>query len=299
MSVRFLVGDEPYWIDSEIKKVTDAVAMPEMNLLRSDKLSEEVFSFLSAMPFMAERKAAVVTVADLSECDSPLLNGFECPEESDLVMRARAYDARKTFYKSLAKKGVITVCSKAALGKKLDSFVLKKAGERGLAFSEEAFRELLFLENYADAEEVTCYSIIADLDSLAAVTDGKPSVEDVRRIVDGHHKGNAFVVAGMIAAGNVKGLIEQADALKGQEIGSLAALLREYRISYKACHFRLSEIGVTRKTLDIGEEEALEGVRILTEALQATKSDSPSGAILQETYLRLLAMHKTKKESAV
>lgn len=293
MGVMFYVGDEPYWIDSEIRKATEGIGFPEMNLLKTDRLNEDVLSFLTVMPFMAARKVAVVTVEDLSACDGPLLKGFHCPGESDLIIRARNYDTRKAFFTELKKSGCITVCSKAALGKKLDGFVAKKATERGMRFTEEAFQELLYLENYPDAEEVTCYSILSDLDSIAAVSDEEVTPEIVRRMVPSHLKGNAFVVAGMIVSGNVAGLKAQAEMLKGQEILSLAALLREYRIAYKACFHRLTEIGVTRKTLELSRNEAVGGIKILTEALRSVKSDSPKSQILQDSYLRLVWLHQS------
>ena len=300
MSLKFIVGDEPYWVDSEMKKATSGIDCPEMDLITGDKVNDSVFDFLNSTSFLSERRVAVITVTNLSEADVPLLRGYRFINGNDLVIRARNCDRRSSFFKEMSKEGCVKSCFKSDVSKKLDAFVAKKAAEKGLTLTQEAMRELLFLENYQDAPEVTCYTILADLSSLAEVSDGdEVTPEFVRRIVPSHLKGNAFVVAGMVASGNVKGVLEQAEALKGQEIPSLAALLREYRIAYKASYFKLSEIGVTRRMLDLSREEAAEGIRILTEALRATKSDSPSGAILQETYLRLLAMHKNIKESAV
>ena len=297
--LKIIVGNEPYWVDSEIRKCISGIECPEMDLLKGDRLTDAVFEFLGMTSYLSSKKAAVITVADLSDADVPALKDLVMAEGNDLIIRARTYDQRKTFFKEMSKKGCVIACTKSACGKKLETFISKKAAEHGLTISPEAMRELLFLENYQDAEEVTCYTILSDICSLAEVSDGTVTPEVVRRIVPSHIKGNAFVVAGMIGNGNVRGVMEQAEALKGQEIASLAALLREYRISYKASFNRLSEIGVARRTLELSRDEAANGIRILTEALRAAKSDSPKASILEETYLRLLSMHKEFKESAV
>lgn len=293
--IKFFLGDEPYWIDSEIKKATEGIQFPDMNLMKADRLDDGVFRFLEAFPFMDAVKAAVVTLADLSEADKPELRAFDCPECATLVVRCREYDARKTFFKELKKNGLVTLCTKQALGRRLEGFILQKAGAMGVRFETEAFQEFLFRENYQDADEVNCYSLLSDLDSLAAVSeDGVITTDAVKRLVDAHVKGNPFVVAALIKSGNVKGLLEQAQGLSGQEIPSLAALLREYRIAWKSSMHKLGEIGVQRNALEIGREEAAEGIRILTAALRSMKSDAPKGTILEETYLKLAAAMKKK-----
>lgn len=287
MSIQYVMGDEPYWVDSEIRKAVEGVN-PEIDLLKADQLNEEVLQFLNSFSFIGVRRAAIVTVGDLSEADKPILKGFRCPADAELVIRARAFDQRKTFFKEIKKAGLVTLCTKAALGRKLDAFLMKKAQELGIQFAEGAFSEFLFLENYQDAEEVNCYSLIEDLRSLAGASeDGMVDEELVKRLIPSHHQGNPFVVASMIQSGNVKGLLEQAQSLSGQEIPSLAALLREYRIAWKLGYFKLAEIGVARNTLEISREEAADGIRILTRALRSMKSDAPKGSVLAETYLQL------------
>ena len=285
--IRILIGDEPYWIHCEIQKMIHQIENPEVNLMRGDKLTEAVYTFLNSFAFLPGKKAAVITLSDLSEADTPDFASFQCPEENILIIRAYEYDAKKTFYKEMKKKGYITLCSKSTVGKKLESFIRKKAEEKGVTFTDDAFKELLMRENYLEAEEVTCYSILADLDSLAAVSEGSVTTELVERIVEEHYKGNPFVVAEMISTGNIRGLLEQAHCLSGQEIPALAALLREYRIAWKSCFFKLKDIGVTRKSLSLDRVEAQKGIRIITEALRRMKSDAPKESLLAETYLSL------------
>lgn len=293
MAVKILIGDEPYWIDSEINKVTEGIECPEMDLVKGDRLDKSVFEFLSTYSFLAGKKAAVITVANLSDADRPELRSFCCPQDSDLIIRARAYDRSKTFYKEMKKAGILFECTKSALGKKLDAFIVTKAKALGVTFGEGALQEFLFRENYQDAEEVNCHSMLSDLSSLAAVAEGGIIRKgDVERLVELHVKGDPFKVSAMIKSGNVGGLLEQAQSLAGQELPALAALLREYRIAYKASFNRLGDVGVSYKSLDLTREDAAEGVRRITEALRAVKSDSPKGSILAETYLALAAAYK-------
>lgn len=289
MKFTCVVGDEPYLVDKAVQEEMKGVECPDFNLLRCEIFGNDVIDFLQAIPLFGEKRLAYLVVSDLSEAETLLT---ECvtslPDHASILVVARNYDARKAFTKALEKKGQLKVCSKAQVIDRLVPIVQKMAADIGLDMVVEVMDEFLTREGYSTCGEVTLLTIQSDLRSLYEVFGEKPTKKQVASYIERHDVGNAFLVADMILRNDVVGLRYQANSLKGQEIPALCALLREYRLSYKAHYLSNKEMGVYRSPHKLTKDCALSGIQLITNTIMQLKTGAiPKSSALLSTFLRL------------
>lgn len=289
MSVIFIGGDEPYLVDAKRKSLLGDLQMPELNLLTTEILDEAVLDHLNTYPVIDDKRVAVVTVEKLADADNDILK--ECMGISDalLLVIFKSYDGRNTFYKELKKSGVLFLCNKQEAAKSLSSFLLKRAEKIGVIFQDCVLQEFLQRMDYMENDGVNIYTIIGYLESMAALGSTITS-ESVEAAVPAYQSENVFGIVDLILSKDLPGLRTQAVLLKKDAIGTLSALLREYRISYKAQYFPLSEIGISSYRLKGCTKEALiNGITLITEQIQAIKNGTISEElVLEDTFLRLV-----------
>ena len=290
--IYFIGGSEPYLVDCQKISLIGKFSVRELNYMESTSFTEEVFQFLHMYPIGDDRKVVYITVGNLSEMDTPLFREYQKNPSvfGRLVIRFLAYDARRTFYKELKKEGLLQLFDKESATLKLSEFIEKRAAKKGVSFSDkEALALFLERENYANREDITLYNLMGDLNNLIAL--GNPiTQENICLVVPDNVKDNVFGIAGQIVKRDIFGLRTQAALCKGNEIATLSALLREYRIAYKAFYFPLSDIGATRNVLRGMDKEVLvNGIHVLTDAIDAVKSGGvPLSIVLEQTFMKLV-----------
>ncbi len=288
--ISILCGNEPYLIDCQKLSLIGKLALPELNLMETSSIQEDVFLFLRTIPITDRRKVVFVDLDNLSELDCPLFHAYKKKPSPHgcLIVRARNYDARKVLYKELKKEGYIQVLDKDMVA--LSEFIQKRLVKKGASFDCSKTLELFMEhENYANREDITLYNILSDLNNLISL--GNPiTAEMVKSVVPLHEKDNMFGLAKLIQKKDIAGLRNQAELLRGAEIGTLGALLREYRIAYKAHFCSLQQIGVNRNMFPSMERDALvSSIMLITNNIDAAKKGKiPMSIVLEHTFLQLI-----------
>ena len=291
MSVVLIGGDEPYLVDVKRKSLIGKMQMPELNLLSTELLDETVLDHLTTCPVMDEQRLAVVTVEKLADADNEFFK--ECLDAVNglLIVLFRSYDGRSAFFKQVQKDGLLHLCTKQEAAPSLGQFLLKRAAKSGVSFQEGAIAELLRRVDYLENDSVNIYTLLGYLESLKALNTSI-TVEDVKTIVSEHAREQVFGIVDMIQNKNLHGLTQQAQLLKDNAIGTLSALLREYRIAYKAQYFPLKDIGVSNIRLKgCSKDYLMQGIELITVQVASLKRGSlPPEMVMMDTFLRLIHM---------
>ena len=289
MSVVFIGGDEPYWVDTKKQALIGTLQMPELNLLLTESLDPSVVDHLNTYPVIDDKRVAVVTVDKLTDASNDSLK--ECMENENglLVVIFKSYDGRNSFYKELKKEGRLLLCNKQDAAPSLPSFLVKRAAKIGSCFEENALQEFLQRMSYVENEGINIYTVIGYLESMAALNPNI-TVENVRAIVPAYQSEKIFGIVDMLLAKDLSGLRTQATLLKKDAIGTLSALLREYRIAYKTHYFPYKDIGISSCRLKkCSKESLMKGILLITEQIAAIKTGTISeDLILEDTFYRLL-----------
>lgn len=294
--IHFIGGSEPYLVDCQKLKLVGTLDLPELNYMEAESFDERVVTFLSCVPVADTRKVAYITVDTLSACDTSLFHTFRdrCPKYAELIVRFRSHDGHTSFYKQLEKDGLLTLFDKESALNGLSEFVSKRAVKMGGTFLPGALEEFLRRENYSGKEEITIYNIVSDLKNLISLNP-QISVDNVRSMISEHDKDNVFAIAKMIRNGDVAGLRKQAALLRGSEIGALSALLREYRLAYKASFYPLKDIGVNNIVFSgMDREQLCNGIDLIVDTIDALKRGGvPSSVALDSVFLQLCKKQTT------
>lgn len=288
--VKVISGNEPYMVDYNTKTTIGAFELPELNFHSFDGYDESVTSFLSSPAFGDERRVALVKVANLKEVDTPSFNSFIASGSNNLlVIQAKDYDARTSFYRKLRGDGMVELCNKDDYEDMLPRFIHSKASQFGAVFEDGVVEDMLQRCSYVDNEEVTI-SVIAGYVEGMAVLSKHITMETMRSMVPSYEKENRFALAKMIMDRNVPELRKQALLLQGEEIACLSALLREYRIAYKAKYFPYKEIGVSSSILSREDKSyIMRSIDILTDTIRGIKKGTVCmSTCLLSTFIKLI-----------
>lgn len=290
--IYFIGGSEPYLVDCQKISLTGKLSVKELNYMEADAFTENVYQFLYTYPMGDDRKVAYISVAELSDMNVPLFKEYRnAPSEFGvLIVRFRALDARTKFFHSLKNEGLLHLFDKESATLKLSEFIERRVAKKGAAFSNRKALDLFISrENYANRKDITLYNIVSDLNNLIALSN-TITEEMIVSVVPDNLKDNVFGIASQIIRKDINGLRSQALLCRGNEIGTLSALLREYRISYKALYFPLKDIGASKNIFkELSKEQLIAGINIITDAVDAFKAKSmPESVILEHTFLKLI-----------
>ena len=299
MAVHILYGNEPYLIDYNKRKLSEGISMPGMNISTFDELNQDVADFLTSYPVFDDRKVAIVHISDVKELgknaifDSYLKAPFA---DTELVIIAKECDKRSKTYKTVHAQKLIVLCDKVTEPKVLEKILLKEVSKAGGRITPDAYKLMLELINYEEHEEVSIYNIISDIHKLVSYN-SDITVDSVKLLIKENPVDNVFAIAKLIISGNTKALKQQAALLSDNQIGTLAALLREYRIAWKSKFFPADMIGVKFITLANTDTETLfEGMKIINSAIDGLKNGSlPEKESLFYTFMKLINLHKPLK----
>lgn len=288
MSIVLIGGDEPYLIDAKRKSLIGTMQMPELNFMNSEILDSSVVNHLTTYPVVDERRVALLTVQKLDEINNSFFEDCCSMQDGLLIVVFHTYDGRSSFYKEMNKKGLLHLCTKHKAFPSLSNFIVKRAQAAGIVFQKGAVEELLRRVDYLENDEVNIYTLLGYLESLKALSN-TITCENVMAVVPEYVREQVFNIVDMIQKKNLDGLNQQAQLLKNDAIGTLSALLREYRIAYKACYFSLKDIGVSNTRLKgIPKEYLVQGIELITSQIAAIKTGTlPPEMIMADTFLRL------------
>lgn len=293
--ISFIGGSEPYLVDYHKNKLIGQFDLKELNFMEATSFDESVYDFLFTFPMGDDRKVVYLSVDSLNEVNNPLYKKYEeSPSDfGELVVKFRNHDGRESFYKKLVKDGVLQLYDKVPTESELAAFLEKKVSQRGVSFeNKETLSLFIERENYWEKKDITLYNILSDLNNLVALGN-TITKEMVLSVVPDNANEQTFEIAKMIAAKNISGLRKQAVLCKGNEIGTLAALLREYRIAYKLQYFTPAQIGTSKFAFKgLTKEQLLRGIDIVTDAISSSKQGSmPKETILEHTFLKLTYLY--------
>lgn len=293
MGINVFYGNEPYSIDFYRKKYENMVVNKELNLMKFDAWSEDVSSYLMTYPVMEEKKVAIVSCS-LKDLDTTFNKYLENPcQTTELVLILKDVDKRSAIYKKLQKAGTITECNKIQDTQKLQNMLLREVGKNGARISQNAYRLFMEKENYLEMENITLYNLFSDIERLAKFN---PDIteETVNLLIPDNLSKKMFGIAKMLMSGDCTGLIQQAQVLSSDTMGTLGALLREYRIAYKAKYFSINQIGIKYPPVfsKLPKNTLVDGMDIVLSSIDGIKN----GTLVEEqtlpyTFAKLLHLH--------
>ena len=289
MGIHIFYGDEPYSLAFQ-RKMFEGKVSQEINLNIFDKWSEQVVPFVKTMPFFDNCRVAIVSCNTLSEVSlsEKEITDLIADDLAELVIFPDTVDKRSKVYKLLSDKKAIMECNKLTDVEKVKRLLLKEVSKRGGRITEDALSLFIQRENYPDCDDVTLFNLFSDLDRLLAF-DLDITAESVKKLIKENVSEEVFGIAKMIQAHDAVGLSKQA-AVASKPIGTLSALLREYRIAYKAKYFPVKDIGVKYAGLSsFSKEELVHGIEVITDAIAGIKNGSmPEKNALEYCFWKLI-----------
>lgn len=297
MGIHVLYGKEPYLIDYNKAKYVDMISVPEINLGYFEEWSDNVIRFLMTYPILDQVRVAIVTCKSFKSLGDG--DSFEKYLKSpspmgELVIIIKDVDKRCSLYKRLNKMpNVLVECDKLVDARKLQHFLVSEIKKRGGEMSQNAYTLFLRRENYIDRDDINLYNLLSDIDRLIAY-DRIITEDTVRLLVKENLTENIFGIAKMIQNKDTVSLRNQAFMLSGNAIGTLSALLREYRIAWKNKFFDSQLIGTKYIALSSLEESVLrEGMNIIISSIDGIKNGSlPEKNALFFTFMKLVSLHR-------
>ena len=282
--ITIVYGNEPYLIDREKQSVLSGLYVPEMNYLKSDKFDKDTITFLNTYPMMPDTKRqAFLDIDKMSVLDTEEFREYleEPVKTSDLFILIREYDGRTKFGKFLKESGYLKACNKLSSNEDVQKVILYELKKTGARITADAMAELLKRENYLDSEDVTLLSIISDIHAVCVI-DKDITLPVIQTYIQSHEVADRFALAKMIQSNDIASLVKQTMLLsKDDLIGTLALLLREYRIAWKNNFAKLQSVKyVTFKGMNI--HDSLKAMGILQDAIDSIKS----GGAIEESMMR-------------
>lgn len=281
-------GNEPYLIQIEKHRLMRKIQNPEMNLIHSSSMTEDIVGFLNTFPIMDERRLAVLDLDVLSQLDTADFRSYlENPSDSaDLFIIVRNFDMRTKFAKELSKKELLHECKKLSDINSVVNYLLPVIKNAGGRITEAAMQEFMARENYLDAD-INLLNVINDLKGLLTI-DKDITLSMVKTYIHANEVENCYALAKMIACKDFVGLKKQSELISGDDtIGVLSLLLREYRIAWKlkVINGFHTKYAVFR---NLSLETVYQGMVICQKAIDSIKRGAmPADEVLNITFMQL------------
>lgn len=285
MKFELVFGNEPYLLAAYRRKITEGIAMPDINILVTEQFTEAERDFAKQAPFLDPFRVLVIQAEKLSP--NELLEKYlKNPAQStNLYLFVKEVDKRLTLYKAFGKDHVRQFDKDSGM---LQNWVLQYIKKEGCQITREAYAELVGRINY-DMDDVSLYDVQSALRKLCT-TDKVITPELVKRLVPENEKEDVFGLVQLIDEKRTVELFHQADLMIQRDeqnvIGTLSLLLRSYRILYKisvgGCS--LKDAGVYYRTFvpRLTGMQASQGMDIIQDAVNGIKS----GRYTQDFALR-------------
>lgn len=232
--VYLFYGEESYLLDAKVAELTKAIEMPEMNVstFTEDYELSALTQAAYTLPFLSEKRAVVLRVADFKGDDELKNMLAKLPESVDFIIATENLDKRSSLYK--AYKAQATECAKPALDKVIQ-FVARAAKKEGRFTEKAAAEEVIRRLNYYDERGVNLYAILGVVRQIAVTSD--ITVPAVTATLPDSAAGKAYSLAALLCEGNADALFPLAQYLTDSgesEIGLMASISRVFRLAWKA-----------------------------------------------------------------
>ena len=287
--IKIVYGNEPYLIDAERAKLCRMITVPKLNLLYTDTFSVEESYFLDTCPVIDNVRVVIVTVSHIKELNTKAFReylNFPSPT-GELLVIAKTVDNSK-FFKDLCKKNIVFPCEKITDSQTLQKLVLREIGASNAKITNNAYMLFMQYENYLERDDITFLNVISDIHTLISYSK-EITVDTVKLLIKKNPSNNLWGLIKLIKKKDIASLREQAALQAGNEIATLSALLREYRIGYKTIYFPKAEICTGTIFLnDIPKSTLISGLNIIQSAIDGLKKGSiPVNTALLFVFERL------------
>lgn len=238
---KLLYGNEPFLIDVELrelkKEVVSGGGCPE-DITNISQWDDTVPDLLGQCTLFGGNQVFVIRVEELKEEMDAIFDS-----DSDVYVIAERVDKRKGIYKRFNKEHCIKVCNKVDAAT-LNKFILLECKQQGVKIKEDAFSLFIKRMQYYAGEGVSLYTVrtliqqmafgvkvdggvVIDTSVVAAYVPEKVD-EKTYRLTEYLFQKNATAYMKLAVH-----LIQEQDG-----IGILSALLRTFRVAYKASLYR-------------------------------------------------------------
>lgn len=254
--VEIITGTEPYLIKNYMNSLKEGLSLPEMNYLKTDKLSTDCFDFIQNVPFMDKYKVLVLETEEPKGKD--LEDIFkECSSRSGVlfVISAKKIDKRSKFYKE--NKGLIKEFNKLS-DKELTKFVQKGISEYGCRISDETLQLFLKRLDYKNSSNIDLYTVKNLVKQLCFYGDTIEK-KTIDSLLPEQFDANCFQLFTLIVNGKRESAFKHMFKLleEGESaIQLLSLVLRNFRICFKdklIGNRKLAQekIGLTSRQMDM------------------------------------------------
>lgn len=238
---KLLYGNEPFLIDAEIrglkKEVVSGGGCPE-DIMYFSQWDDSIPDLLGQCTLFGGKRVYVIRVEELKEEMSAVLKA-----DSDVYVIAERVDKRKNIYKRFSKEHEIKVCNKVDAAT-LNKFILLECKHCGVQIKEDAFSLFLKRMQYYAGEGVSLYSVRIFIQQMAFgvkadggnIIDGATIEEYVPEKVDE----KTYRLTEYLFQKNATAYMKLAVHLIQEQdgISILSAILRTFRVAYKASLYR-------------------------------------------------------------
>lgn len=287
--IKIVYGNEPYLIEQIKSSLGKSLKNPDMNRLKAQAFSDEVYDFLTTYPILDDKRVVLLDIDTLSVLDNALFKSYlDKPSAfSDLLIEVRNYDARMKLANELKKQGLVKKCNKLENKEDLEVSILKIIAGLGGRITVDAYNELIQRENYLESD-VNLFNILNDLKGILSIS-RDITKELVLAYVKDHAVEEPFSISKLLLRKDIAGLRRQINLISSDNaIQIISLLLREYRIAWKVqMGLPVSARYVSMKSLSHAKVWC--GLAICQNAVDSIKKGSlPSDQALQITLLKLL-----------
>lgn len=296
--IHVLYGDEPYLFDMAKKQFSARISFPELNLASFSSWGNDVIAFLQAYPQLSDDvRVAFCHVADLKVLNTNSFVDYlkEPIDTSILVVFVDSLDKRAKLYKTLQADHLLFECGKVTDASLLSKILLNEIKKCGGRITEAAYTLFLTKENYGNegVAEISILNLISDIKRLVAYS-SDITEETVSLLIEDNFSAKVFSIGKMILDEDRKGLRIQSQLLSDNAIGTLSALLREYRIAWKMKYYPAKSIGVKYSIFSaMSKQELSQGMDLIMSSIDGIKNGSvPEKYVLPYTFEELLDLHK-------
>lgn len=227
-AIKFFYGLEPYAFKKAIENFGEST-----DILKKKVWDGECESFACSYSFLQSDKVLILDLEEL-RADENMLSFLSDTEAltCDVYIYARKVSTNTKIFKYLSSCDTVK-CDKFK-GKELQQLVLEECAKINAKISKEAFDLLISRINYYGKDEVTFDTIVKRIHQCAAAENITPSV--VTTFVADDSDFNIWSLTSLLDKGDIEAFMEGCNKLLPitDAIGILSALLRAYRISWKA-----------------------------------------------------------------
>lgn len=232
--VKLYYGNEPYYLSAEKKKILSQKSI-DAGIYNS---WEEAKEMVNVLPVSASRRTVVLELEKLTAEESLLTYLKDPAEFTDLFIFTGNADQNSRVYKLIKTKYGQMQCNKLP-AQLLKKWILKQLANYGAAITQEAYELFLRRISYFDDPDCSLYTV-KNLIFQMAFYHNQITEDIVKEAVPETLNEKIFALNTCLFSGNYASVFRLSQALlesQEQPIAMLSAMLRAFRLAYKAALF--------------------------------------------------------------